>query len=168
MGIEPAFMAWESVSSGIIMVLYRREVKKMTSYVDSSLMSEEIVRYRASVSRWSLAPLFIIGVLLLPFLGLGLLLFLAAWIKYRTTEFAVTDRRIIAKTGLVSRKTIEMFLDKVESLNVDQGILGRVLDYGSVTIRGTGSTSEPIDSISAPLALRKHFMEAADAYRKKT
>jgi len=140
----------------------------MASYVDSNLLSEEIVKYRASVSKWSLAPLIMIGVVLLPFLGLGLLLFLAAWIKYRTTEFAVTDRRIIAKTGLVSRKTIEMFLDKVESLNVDQGILGRVLDYGSVTIRGTGSTSEPINSISAPLALRKHFMEAADAYRKKT
>jgi len=55
----------------------------MTSYVDSNLMSEEIVRYRASVSKWSLAPLIIIGVLLLPLLGLGFLLFLAAWIKYR-------------------------------------------------------------------------------------
>src|SRR5438105_72676 len=136
----------------------------MTSYVDSNLMSEEIVRYRASVSKWSLAPLIIIGVLLLPLLGLGLLLFLAAWIKYRTTEFAVTDRRIIAKTGLVSRKTIEMFLDKIESLNVDQGILGRVLDYGSVTIRGTGSTSEPINSISAPKALSKLVMKSVDAY----
>jgi len=139
----------------------------MASYVDSNLMAQEAVKYRASVSVWSLAPLIVIGILLLPLFGIGLLLFLAAWIQYKTTEFAVTDRRIIAKTGLISRKTVEIFLDKVESLNIDQGILGRILDYGTVTIRGTGSTSEPIERISAPLALRKHFMEAADAYRRK-
>jgi len=140
----------------------------MASYVDSNLMSGEVVKYQAKVSKWSLAPLIFFGFLLLPLYGLGLVLFLSAWIQLKTTEFAVTDRRLIAKTGLVSRRTVEMFLDKVESLNVDQGVIGRVFDFGTVTIRGTGSTSEPIKSISAPLSLRKSFMEAADAYRKKT
>ena len=92
----------------------------------------------------------------------GLYFLIAAWIRYRTTEFAVTDRRIIAKTGLVSRRTVEMFLDKVESLNVEQSVPGRIFDYGTVTIRGTGATSETFGDISAPLALRKSFMEAAD------
>ena len=60
-----------------------------------------------------------------------------------------------------------MFLDKVESLNVEQSVPGRLFDYGTVTIRGTGATSEPFGNISAPLVLRKHFMDAADTYRRK-
>lgn len=139
----------------------------MASYVDSNLMSGEAVLYRGHVSKWSLTGLILLGVLLLPAIGLGLIFLVWAYISYKTTEFAVTDKRLIAKTGLISRNTVEMFLDKVESLNVTQTVLGRILDYGTVTIRGTGATSEPIKNISAPLALRKHFMEAADLYRRK-
>ena len=139
----------------------------MASYVDNNLMSGETVLYRAKVSVWSLLFLLILGVLLLLVYGLGLVFFLWAFVIYKTTEFAVTDKRIITKTGLISRNTIEMFLDKVESLNVEQGILGRILNYGTVTVRGTGSTHEPVKNISAPLALRKSFMEAADTYRRK-
>lgn len=139
----------------------------MASYVDSNLMSGETVLYRAHVSKWSLTPLILLGVVLLPVFGIGLIVLLVAWINYRTTEFAVTDRRIIAKTGFVSRRTVEMFLDKVETLNIDQSIAARIFDFGTVTIRGTGATSEPIRSISDPLALRRHFMDAADVYRKK-
>ena len=139
----------------------------MASYVDSNLMTGETVIYRGSISKWSLAPLIILGILLLG-IGIGLIFLIWAWIACKTTEFAVTDKRIIAKTGLISRNTVEMFLDKVESLNVTQSISGRILDYGTVTIRGTGATSEPIRNISAPLLLRKHFMEAADRYRQKS
>jgi uncharacterized membrane protein YdbT with pleckstrin-like domain len=139
----------------------------MASYVDSNLLAQEKVLYRAHTSLWSLAPMILLGVPLLV-LVVGLFFLVAAWIRYRTTEFAVTDRRIIAKTGLVSRRTVEMFLDKVESLNVEQSVPGRVFDYGTVTIRGTGATSETFGNISAPLDLRKHFMEAADLYRRKT
>ena len=138
----------------------------MASYVDGNLMPQEIVIYRAHTSVWSLMPMILLGILLLA-LVVGLFILIAAWIKYQTTEFAVTDRRVIAKTGLVSRRTVEMFLDKVESLNVEQSVPGRMFDYGTVTIRGTGATSEPFGSISSPLALRKHFMEAADLYRRK-
>ena len=108
-----------------------------------------------------------LGVILLPAFGLGLVFLVRAWILYRSTEFAVTDKRIIAKTGLISRSTAEMFLDKVESLQVEQTVMGRVLGYGTVTIRGTGATLEPIRNISAPLELRKQFMQAADLYRQK-
>ena len=139
----------------------------MASYVDGNLLAGETVLYRSNVSKWSLGWLILFGILLLPAFGLGLVLLAWAWISYKTTEFAVTDKRIIAKTGLVSRKTVEMFLDKVESLNVDQSVWGRMLDYGTVTIRGTGATSEPINNISAPLELRRYFMEAADRYRQK-
>lgn len=139
----------------------------MTSYVESNLMAGETVVYRAEISLWSVAHLIFFGVLLLAAYGAGIVLLLWAYIRYRTTEFAVTDKRIIAKTGLISRNTVEMFLDKVESLHVEQSVPGRILNFGTVTIRGTGATEEPITNISAPLVLRKQFMQAADLYRQK-
>lgn len=138
----------------------------MASYVDSTLLSGETVVYRARISLWSIGHLIFFGVLLLP-VAIGLIFLVWAYIRHKTTEFAVTDRRIIAKTGLISRSTVELFLDKVEALHVDQSVPGRLLDFGTITIRGTGTTLEPIRSISAPLALRKQFMQAADLYRQK-
>jgi uncharacterized membrane protein YdbT with pleckstrin-like domain len=139
----------------------------MASYVESNLLSGETVVYRAKISLWSLAHLIALGVIFLIAYGLGIVFLLWAFIRFKTTEFAVTDKRIIAKTGLISRNTVEMFLDKVESLHVEQTVLGRILNFGTITIRGTGSTEEPIKNISAPLALRKQFMQAADLYRQK-
>jgi len=138
----------------------------MASYVDSTLLQGETVMYRAKISLWSIAHLIFFGLLLLV-VGVGLIFLIWAWIRYKTTEFAVTDRRIIAKTGLISRSTVELFLDKVEALHVDQSVPGRLLDFGTITIRGTGTTLEPIRNISAPLELRKQFMQAADLYRQK-
>ncbi len=138
----------------------------MASYVDSTLLQGETVMYRAKISLWSIAHLIFFGLLLLV-VGVGLIFLIWAWIRYKTTEFAVTDRRIIAKTGLISRSTVELFLDKVEALHVDQSVPGRMLDFGTITIRGTGTTLEPIRNISAPLELRKQFMQAADLYRQK-
>ena len=138
----------------------------MASYVDSTLLQGETVMYRARISLWSIGHLIFFGVLLLP-VAIGLIFLIWAYIRYKTTEFAVTDRRIIAKTGLISRSTVELFLDKVEALHVDQSVWGRLLDFGTIIIRGTGTTLEPIRSISAPLALRKQFMQAADLYRQK-
>jgi uncharacterized membrane protein YdbT with pleckstrin-like domain len=138
----------------------------MASYVDSTLLQGETVVYRAHISLWSLGWLIFFGLLLL-IVGVGLILLIWAWVLYRTTEFAVTDRRIIAKTGLISRSTVELFLDKVEALQVDQSVMGRLLDFGTVSIHGTGATHEPFRNISTPLLLRKNFMQAADLYRQK-
>lgn len=77
-----------------------------------------------------------------------------AWLARWTTEIAVTNRRIIYKRGFISRKTIEMNMDKVESVDVDQTILARMLNFGTITIRGTGAGIEPLKKISTPLDLR--------------
>jgi uncharacterized membrane protein YdbT with pleckstrin-like domain len=77
-----------------------------------------------------------------------------AWLRRWTTEIAVTDRRIIYKRGLIRRHTIEMNMDKVESVDVDQSVLGRIFDYGDVLVRGTGVGFEPLQMIAAPIALR--------------
>ena len=80
---------------------------------------------------------------------------ISAVITYLTTEFALTNKRIIAKSGLVRRRSVELLLPKVESIGVDQPILGRILDYGTITVTGTGGTKEPFGTIAEPMELRK-------------
>lgn len=72
-----------------------------------------------------------------------------------TTEFAVTNRRVIAKTGFIHRRTLEMLLSKIESVAVYQNILGRLLNFGSVTVIGTGGTKESFRAIIEPILVRK-------------
>lgn len=80
-----------------------------------------------------------------------------AWIRRVTTEFAITDRRVIYKTGLFSRHTLEMNRGKVESVDVDQPFTGRLFGYGTIILRGTGSTFQPIYHIADPLTFRSHI-----------
>lgn len=88
-------------------------------------------------------------------LGLiALMLTLRAAFHRWTTETDVTDRRVIHKTGFIRRRTFEMSLDKVESVDVDQSIAGRLFNYGDVTVRGVGEGFETIRTIAAPLAFR--------------
>lgn len=82
---------------------------------------------------------------------------LRAWIRRVTTEFAVTDRRVIYKTGLFSRHTLEMNRGKVESVDVEQPFTGRLFGYGTIVLRGTGSTHEPIYHIADPLTFRSYI-----------
>jgi uncharacterized membrane protein YdbT with pleckstrin-like domain len=76
-------------------------------------------------------------------------------IRQRTTNLVVTDRRVISKVGLISRHTQEIRLAKIESIGIDQGIAGRVLNYGAVMIRGVGGSWEPIRQIGDPLAFKR-------------
>ncbi|MDX3970827.1 MAG: PH domain-containing protein [Bradyrhizobium sp.] len=76
------------------------------------------------------------------------------WFHRFTTETDVTNLRVVHKTGFIKRRTFEMALDKVESVDVDQSILGRILNYGDVTIRGVGEGIETIRAIASPLAFR--------------
>ena len=87
----------------------------------------------------------------------GLLLFGIAAIRRRSTELAVTDQRVVFKRGLIARHTIEMNRSKVESVDVDQTLLGRILGYGTVRVRGTGGSLEPLAAISDPLAFRSYI-----------
>jgi uncharacterized membrane protein YdbT with pleckstrin-like domain len=87
----------------------------------------------------------------------ALFLLVPEWFTWWTTEIAVTNRRIIYKQGFIRRSTVEMHMDKVESVDVDQSILGRIFDYGDVIVKGTGTGFEPLTTIAAPLDLRNHI-----------
>ena len=94
-------------------------------------------------------------------LFLGLFQMLRAWLVSANTEIIVTSRRVIYKTGFISRNTVEMNLDKVESVLVQQSLVGRMIDYGTVIIRGVGAGLEPIRNIGAPLMLHRHISAQA-------
>lgn len=79
----------------------------------------------------------------------------SAIVIFLTTEFAVTDRRIVAKRGAIRRRSLDLLLTQIESINVNQALLGRVLNYGTVTVTGTGGTKESFPSIADPLELRR-------------
>jgi uncharacterized membrane protein YdbT with pleckstrin-like domain len=86
--------------------------------------------------------------------GVALVGFIRGMIVKATTEFAVTDHRIIVKRGFISLHTVEMNVDKVESVDVDQTIAGRLLGYGEVTVHGVGARWDPIAGIADPLGFR--------------
>lgn len=130
----------------------------MASYIKSTLIKDEKIIYEGKISIWSLVPLFTVGLILLP-IYIGILFWLAAIIRYMTTELAFTNKRVIAKFGFISRKTIELNLMKIESLQVNQGIFGRIFNFGTLVISGAGNPQAPIPGISNPMIFRRSLME---------
>jgi uncharacterized membrane protein YdbT with pleckstrin-like domain len=143
------------------------------SYVKEVLQPGETILFASTIHWLTYGPailLLIVAVVATLFATSGsellwrsisLLLFAAAllsaaraWFIRWTTEIAVTDRRIIYKRGFIRRHTIEMNMEKVESVDVNQSLLGRIFDYGDVLVRGTGVGFEPLPMIEYPIALR--------------
>jgi hypothetical protein len=89
---------------------------------------------------------------LLVIIPVGILV--SAAITVKTSELVITDRRVLIKVGFIQRHTFEMFISKIESVAVFQSMLGRLLNYGTVEIRGTGGSSESFATIAAPLPFR--------------
>jgi uncharacterized membrane protein YdbT with pleckstrin-like domain len=152
------------------------------SYIDESLVAGETLIHRAHMSWWSQFSLILLALLALAaavafgvmalvdrtttevVCGVIVLVAVAflvrAWIRVRSTELAITNQRVIAKFGFVQRHTVEINLAKVEALRVDQGVLGRILNFGTIHITGSGGSVEPIPQIADPLVFRRKFMEA--------
>ena len=120
----------------------------MGHYINNHLVKDENVEYE-TYYHW------------ITFISLRALftLFILPIIDNWTSEFAITNKRVIIKTGLISRKTIEMNLHKIESVTVNQSILGRILGYGDLQIIGTGGTREKFKNIKNPITFRKKFQE---------
>ena len=100
----------------------------------------------------------------------GVLIAIAA-IHVLTTELALTNRRIIAKSGLIRRNTIELKTNRVESLGVNQGILGRIFNFGSIVVKGVGGSHAPIPYIARPMEFRQqvnNYLDELDDKNKST
>lgn len=137
----------------------------MASYVEQVLVQGERVVHVGRPTLWSVWHLLLLGLILLPAFGAGLIVWLIAYIRIKSTELAVTTKRVIVKHGFIRRSTIEINLSKVESIQVTQSLLGRMFDFGTLVIAGTGASHAPLDGIAEPLAFRKAFVEAQDSAR---
>jgi uncharacterized membrane protein YdbT with pleckstrin-like domain len=143
-------------------------------YVDQSLVTGEKIIIRAKM-HWAvfMAPLFLflLGFIAIPFSQskdgsalaclFGLFFLAGIWaglqvtMIYLTTEFALTNKRIIGKKGWIRRSSLEILLGKVESIGVRQPIMGRILNYGTITLSGSGGTKQSFPYIALPMELRQ-------------
>jgi uncharacterized membrane protein YdbT with pleckstrin-like domain len=150
------------------------------SYVDSELVEGESVRYRAHLSQlmflvpYTIAAFglfFVVRAFSIPVYWWFALSFLAlaaviyGWCRavYTTSEFAVTNKRVIIKVGWIRRRTLETMLSKVEGINVDQELIGRLLGYGTLVVTGTGGTKEQFTKIANPFEFRRQVQGAIAA-----
>jgi hypothetical protein len=93
----------------------------------------------------------------------GMIVILIGMVRRNSTEMAVTSRRVVIKTGLASRKTIEMLLNKVESIEVNETTLGKLLGYGSIVVVGTGGSTEPFRNVAHPLKFRSQVQRQIES-----
>jgi uncharacterized membrane protein YdbT with pleckstrin-like domain len=150
------------------------------SYVDSQLLPNEAILYRARLHRSLYTVSFVFGAMALVAvifavgqpsvwwvaLAFGVvtaLTFVSSWFRSSSSEFAVTDKRVIIKVGLVRRRTLETMLGKVEGIGVDQSLMGRMLGFGTIVVTGTGGTKEEFDRIANPLEFRRQVQAAISA-----
>lgn len=142
------------------------------AYVDSSLLPDEQIVYKATLhwtifwQCWLIILIGIVSLIFQPIVGgliifVGLLVGLRKFIEYKTSEFAVTTKRVIIKVGVFRRRTLELLLRQVEAISVEQTVLGRMLGFGSVTLTGTGGVREVFHNISSPLEFRRQIHSQA-------
>ncbi len=144
-------------------------------YVDKNLLSTESVVFRGRL-HWNV---YVVPVLISAFslfvaywgatqkynyVALGFVAAAAAsillpYVWTKTSEFVVTDKRIIMKVGVLGVRTLEMFLNKVENIGVNQTIWGRMFNFGEVTVTGSGGTKEVFGNIARPYEFRKAAQE---------
>ncbi len=150
------------------------------SYIDGNLVPGERVVYRTRL-HWLLfmVPVLFTAVVLLPIawflanstswgqytwipLVVGLVLLLATYIRRQSSDFAVTNKRVMMKVGVFSTRSIELVLNKIEAIAVNQSFIGRIFGYGDIVITGSGGTKEAFSQIQGPLAFRRAVQSVSD------
>ncbi len=136
-------------------------------YIESSLLPGESVIARARLHRIiffkaivvalaGLAAFYVEPIAGGAILALAVLLAVPPLITYSSSEFGVTTKRIVIKVGVIRRRTLELLLRQVEAISVEQSIMGRMLNYGTITLTGTGGVKEAFSNIARPLEFRRH------------
>jgi uncharacterized membrane protein YdbT with pleckstrin-like domain len=156
-------------------------------YLESSLSDGEVARYVAHrhwISYLTRTVVFGLGIWLfsigvslkdagaipgsigLTMTILGLFGLAIAWLQNRSTELAITNRKVMGKWGVIARSTIEQRLEKVDSIQVKQSILGRLFNYGTIYVHGSGLSTTPVKQIADPLEFRRQVANATNALVK--
>jgi uncharacterized membrane protein YdbT with pleckstrin-like domain len=143
---------------------------EIMSYIDKDLMTGERVIYRTQLHKIVFLWPVVIAVLALLVwsegadAGLTILLVgvgagIYCYMNFQSSEFGITNKRVLVKDGIFGRRSIEILLSKVEGISVNQGMLGKTLDYGTIIVSGTGGTKEPFKAIARPFEFRKQVQE---------
>jgi uncharacterized membrane protein YdbT with pleckstrin-like domain len=162
------------------------------SYIDDTLLKNETVLYR-SKPHWIIFALpvvwliisillFIFGpsliganypvINLLPIYAIAALIALIlavitaiiSYVSYQTSEYGITNKRVLMKVGFIRRLSLEIYLQRIESVKVYQSVLGRILGYGSITISGVGGSRDPFSNIPNPLEFRRRVQERVESF----
>lgn len=130
------------------------------SYIKKSLIQDEQI-VKLFKQHWIAWVPFVVSLPLI-FTVVGIVVPIFFWILLRSTENGVTNRRVIRKTGLISRNTEEMRLSRIETVEIKQGMLDRLLGMGTVVVTGTGISSGVIKNIDEPMKVKRAIDEACD------
>ncbi|MDR3158866.1 MAG: PH domain-containing protein [Zoogloeaceae bacterium] len=142
----------------------------MGQYVQNSLISGEVVEAEATISWMSQFWYFLFSAVTIPFvveaaaiIVIPIILIAIAAINVLTTELAATNKKVIGKAGFIRRVSVDMPLAKLESITLDQGVIGRIFNFGTVVVRGVGGNRVGIPYIKSPLDFRRMVMNLMDA-----
>jgi uncharacterized membrane protein YdbT with pleckstrin-like domain len=137
------------------------------SYTEASLQPGEIVTLQTTVSLWNASWGLLLTLVTTPILGALSLIFVAiAIIDHYFTEYTVTNRRVMVKRGVIRRRVSEMSLGQVEGINLGQSVIGRILGYGNLGVRGTGGDSVVFGMVQDPVAFRTLVLNEVDNHKK--
>lgn len=140
------------------------------SYVNKHLMSSETIIYQTKLN-WTEynkgVVIILIGLIFssstgtsgYPFVMLGIIVLGMTYLRIKSSEFVITDKRVLIKVGILKTKSLETMLNKVEGIHVEQGIIGKLVDSGSIIIKGTGGTNNPFSNIDKPFEFRNAVNE---------
>jgi len=150
------------------------------SYLTNNLLTGETVTYRTKL-HWKLyiVPALLDLVVLVPItfyvlmsqrkwlalvtLTIAAAAFVPAYLRRMTSEFAVTNKRVLLKVGVLNTRSFELLLNKVEGIAVNQGLFGKLLNYGDIVVTGSGGTQEPFRDIENPLRFRTAVQSVTDS-----
>ena len=127
------------------------------SYIEQSLSSGEEIEAVFKLHWFSKIPMIIWVILGFPSLGLTWTLAIYEFFRLRSIEQGVTNKRVILKTGIISRKTEEMKLTSIETVEIDQGIFGRIFGFGTIKITGRGASNFLFKNVDDPMAVKRQI-----------
>ena len=149
------------------------------SYIDSNLLARETVGYRTRL-HWLLfiVPVLFTIVVLVPltwFLVNGtwntfawippvvaVIILIPPFIRRQSSDFAVTNKRVMMKVGVFRTRSVELLLGKIEAITVNQSLVGRIFGYGDIVVTGSGGTKEMFSHIQGPLEFRRAVQSVTD------
>lgn len=141
----------------------------MSGFIKNNLKSGEVIRYQSHISMWNLLPGIILGIAMtimglffIPLGAMGAVTLCHLAIMYYTTEIAITNSRVIFKSGFIRRSVLEISIKRIESIQVHQSVLGRLFNFGTVVASGAGNPLANISGIDDPMTFRNICTEIRD------